>query len=437
MIISFTKITKRIKTATLSILLINTLGWALITNAHGQTTPHGIAAIVNDEIITTYDLQQRAIFMMVTQRIQPTEETRKQILTQAIYNLINEKLQMQEAVKYNQDMADEEVNAQMARLIEQNGLSLQDFTAQLAANGVTMKTFRDQIRSELLWSRIISGYYGSRIRISDTQIQDTFDRLSKNADQANYRVSEIYLEARPEVGGLEGALNGAQLISEQIRQGAPFNVMAQQFSNAPTAAKGGDVGWVRTGELKPELDNAIAILQPGQLSSPIVLDGGVYLLALIEKRVIETQNLYHFKTISYNEENIKDFDALTMFFTQLRATTKTCDTLEEDIGALNKKSFTFILNDLGELNETEIRQDIRDHVSYLTEGSFSAIMNSNVGALEKKVSKTIIMICKKRLTGDGIPTLQAIEDSMLAQQEAQAARRHLRNLRRTATIVMQ
>jgi len=87
-----------------------------------------------------------------------------------------------------------------------------------------------------------------------------------NASKPRYRVAEIYIEASPEIGGMEGALEGANAMITQVKGGAPFALLAQQFSSAASAARGGDVGWVREGELRPEIDAVIKQMVDGSLS---------------------------------------------------------------------------------------------------------------------------------------------------------------------------
>lgn len=203
-------------------------------SALAQTPSHGIAAVVNSDIVTTHDLRQRVLFMLATTGVQRDEASIARVQAQALRNLVDEHLQMQEAEKYEQTIADEEVNQSVARLIGRNGLDPNEVVGRLAQAGVSIETLRDQVRSEIAWQRIVNGLYGSRIRISDAQIDETLNRLTANADKPSFRVAEIYIEATPEIGGMEGALQGAQAMIQQLGDGAPFPLLAQQFSSSPS-----------------------------------------------------------------------------------------------------------------------------------------------------------------------------------------------------------
>ena len=126
---------------------------------------HGIAAVINDDIVTNHDLAQRVLFMMATTGAERNEATLRRIQQQALRNLIDEHLQMQESEKFEQTIGDEEVNRSVASLFARNGLEPQEVIGRLAQAGVSIETLRDQVRSEIAWQRIVNGLFGSRIRI--------------------------------------------------------------------------------------------------------------------------------------------------------------------------------------------------------------------------------------------------------------------------------
>jgi len=180
----------------------------LTTNSFGQSG-HGIAAVVNNDIVTTHDLRQRTLFMIATTGVKRDEESISRAQQQALRNLVDEHIQLQESDKYDQSISDEEINQSVARLIGRNGIDPNEIVGRLAEVGVSIETLRDQVRSEIAWQRIINGLYGSRVRISDAQINETLKRLTANASKPNYRVAEIFIEATPEIGGMPGAMQGA------------------------------------------------------------------------------------------------------------------------------------------------------------------------------------------------------------------------------------
>ena len=359
--------------------------------AAAQSYSHGIAAVVNDDIVTTHDLQQRVLFMMATTGAQRDEQTVARLQQTAL----------------------------------RNGLDPNEVAQQLASVGVSINTLRDQVRSEIAWQRIVNGLYGSRIRISDAQIDENLTRISNNAEKPSVRVAEIYIEASPDIGGMEGAIEGGKAMKQQAEQGAPFALLAQQFSSAPSAAKGGDVGWVREGELRPEVDAALAAMSTGDVSDPITVPGGIYIVAKIEERISTSETVYKLKQVNVASENAEGIPAAMARLTALKPSLNDCKTLSDDIE--NEEDIRSA--DMGEVKSSELGEEIEAILADTTVNELSAPIETPAGAIA-------LMVCDRSVTGSNIPTRTEIEERLMDQQLAQASKRHLRDLRRQATIMV-
>ena len=403
-------------------IIFSSAATLLLSSAALAQTSHGIAAVVNQDIVTTHDLTQRTLFMVATTGIERDEESIARAQQQALRNLVDEHIQMQEAEKYEQQISDEEVDNSVASLISSNGLDPNEVVERLASVGVSIDTMRDQVRSEIAWQRIINGLYGSRIRISDAQIDETLNRLTANVSKPNYRVAEIYIEATDDIGGIDGAMQGATAMVQQIADGAPFPLLAQQFSSSPTAAKGGDLGWVHEGELRPEIDAVIKTMEKGNLSKPIRVPGGVYVVALLDKKISESDTLYTLQQVRLESD---DLAAATSRLIALKDTLKSCNTLEDDVEGLDDVSSA----DMGEIKSSDLSEDV-----------LAILSATDVGALSDPIARpdgaVSIMVCSREASGSDIPTRNEIENRLTDQQLAQASKRHLRDLRRQAAIVL-
>ena len=383
-------------------------------------TAHSIAAVVNDDIITSHDLRQRVLFILATTGAQRDEQTLVRIQRQALRNLVDEHLQMQEAEKYELSISDNEVNRSVGEMIGRNGLDPQDVVQRLAAVGVSIETLRDQVRSEIAWQRIVNGLFGQRIRISDSVIDETLDRITATADEPSYRMAEIYIEATPEIGGPAGALEGARAMIGQLAEGAPFTVLAQQFSSAPSAASGGDMGWIKAGDVRPEIAAVIPELDDGEVSEPIVVPGGVYVVAIIERRVSEMDTLYRLAQVAAQGE---DFAAATQKLETIRSQVNGCD----DLDGLVEADEDLRTIEMGELKASEMNPQLASILEATEVGSMSE-------AIEQADGAAGVVVCERDVTGSEIPTRDEVENRLMDTQLAQASRRHLRDLRRKATI---
>jgi len=228
-----------------------------------------VAAVVNDEIISTYDLAQRMRLLIATSGIQATEQNLQQFQRQALISLVDDHLQLHELRRVERDQkmkiiaSDDDIREELSAMARENNMSVDQFLNVLKQQGIGRETLFMQFRAQISWQRWIQGRYGSRLRIGDDQIKATQAKLLADASKPQYEVSEVFIDAS-RAGGLDAAMQGAQQLVAQMQQGAPFNAVARQFSSAATAASGGDAGWVSPGEMPPEVDAALNQLRPGQ-----------------------------------------------------------------------------------------------------------------------------------------------------------------------------
>ena len=204
------------------------------------TVSESVAAIVNDDIVSTYDLVQRMRLVAITSGIQPNEQNLPQLQREALRGLIEERLQMQELRRIEHENKieivanDAEVNdavADMAR--SANNITAEQLMSQLAAAGIGPETLREQLRAEISWQGYINGRYRGRLRIGRDQVKATLDRLAVQATKPQYQISEVYIEAA-RVGGMQVA---SLPMSKSLPGSIP--ILASCASTGASAAGGG------------------------------------------------------------------------------------------------------------------------------------------------------------------------------------------------------
>ena len=249
-----------------------------------QQLAEGVAAIVNDAVISTYDVRVRANMLLVSAGIQSTPEMMERARAQALRDLIDERLQLQEyRSRTENQISSDSIDRRIGDIARSNNLTPEQFVASLAQAGVPISTLRQQIEADIAWQSLMSGLYGSRLRISEVEIRETQERLALSATRPQYLISEIFLPANSE-GEFQEMMQGGMRLIQEMQNGAPFPLVARQFSASPTAAAGGDMGWIGASELQPELQPIAERLQPGQVSLPVRTPAGVYIIALRERR---------------------------------------------------------------------------------------------------------------------------------------------------------
>ena len=408
-----------------------TAGEAAPSNAPTSPLGANIAAIVNDDIITTYDVQQRALLIAISSGVRPTADNTQALLQQALRSLIDERLQIQEMHRQEKEQKftvvadDKEVDDEIADIAKGNNTTPAAMRDQLAGMGIDIATLRDQIRAQSSWQRWIGGRYGSRIRIGNDQIEQASERLKASQAKPQFQVSEIFLDAS-KAGGMNEATEGAKQLISQIQQGAPFGAVARQFSSAPTAANGGDLGWISASELRPELAALLDTLPVQQISQPIPVSDGVYILTVRDKRAGGVTTLLKLKQVAVPlpaQATGQQLADAGKALASLSATRPTCDNLEAKAAQIPNVTSA----NLGEADANLLAPEFRTSVTGLQDGQLSAPLRTQAGL-------HMLMVCGRRATGAAMPSRDQIENRLRAEQLSMISRRSLRDLRNSATI---
>jgi len=378
----------------------------------------GIIAVVNDEPISFTDVRQRARLLLLSLGgQQPTQEQVQQITTQALEQLIDEKLQLQEAAEYEVEVSDDDIANSIDRLAQQSGITRDALLESLIQSGINPTSLEEQTRADIAWRRIMGGLYGSRIRVSDNQITEQIKRLQADAQKEQYLASEIFLYA-PTAEDRTQALTAANSILEQLRAGAPFEVAAQRFSSAPTAATGGDMGWIVLDDFDDARKEALRAMTDPGLTAPIPVEDGVYIINFRGKRdPSEKTTLVDVTRITVNdgsEENLKT--AMTQI--------SECSDIEAvDIADENIRSVA--LEDL----------DIED----LGPEGRSMVMSTDIGQATDIFAQSgtlaVMYVCDRSDNVEAVPNRAQVEDRLYSRELGMISERSLRNLRREATII--
>ncbi len=377
----------------------------------------GVAAVVNDRVISLSDVAQRARLLLVTLGIPATQENFSQALPRALEELIEERLQLLKSTEYSIEISDAEIAQAVGDIAQQNETTVPALYDSLQSAGVNPQTLEEQTRAEIAWRRIMGGVYGSRVRISKVQIDMMLERLENSADETRYQLSEIFIFA-PTEADKQQAVNAANVIVEQLRQGARFQLAAQQYSNSPTAAIGGDMGWVSPEELDPTVRDALAGTTPPTLTSPIVVDDGVYIYAFRGRQ----DGFTGADELDLRQVLATDGDSSTL--ENFLSVPRTCEALEEDAGEFGELVFA----DLGKIPDAALTPDIRAAVENVETGNATA-------PIETASGPAVLFVCGRGQAGLELPSRQQIEDRLFQQQLTMLSQRALRDLKREATII--
>ncbi len=242
-------------------------------------------AIVNGHVITGTDVDHRlalTIFSIRQNGGDVSAEEMQRLREQVLRNLVDETLQIQAAeskeIKINKSVVDR-AYADFAETFKRTP---PDFSEYLRSLGSSEASVKRQILGEYAWMRLQRNQIQPFVSISEEEVKSVIERLNASKGQQKYKIGEIFISATPERAAETQA--NLQRIVQQIRQGAPFVAYARQFSEASTAAVGGDLGWVTAEQLPEPLAEAARSLPVGQVSDPIPVSGGFSVLLVQDTR---------------------------------------------------------------------------------------------------------------------------------------------------------
>lgn len=242
-------------------------------------------AIVNGAVLTESDIDHGlALILAANPGIELPADEVQRLRAQVLRKLIDETLQMQAAEAEEITVEDREVDQYYAQIAQQSNQTAASFGAYLRTIGSSERAVKRQIKADLAWQRLQRRMIEPFVTVGDEEVQDVIDRLNASRGTREYRVAEIFISATPETAA-EARANAARIV-EQVRNGASFQAYARQFSEASTAALGGELGWVRTEQLPAELGALISEMPVGAISDPVAVPGGFSIVAVGDTRQI-------------------------------------------------------------------------------------------------------------------------------------------------------
>jgi peptidyl-prolyl cis-trans isomerase SurA len=243
-------------------------------------------ALVNGEVITQTDVDQRLAFMSIAsgQAVPPdqVDALRQQVLR----NLIDETLEIQAAKADDIVVKPSDIDRALQRVADNAKQTPEQMADYLASHGSSMSSLRRQIEGEIAWQRLQRAKIEDSVSVGDDEVKAVLDRLNASKGTEEYRVGEIFLSATPSTESQ--TIDNANKLLDQLRNGASFAAYARQYSEASTAAVGGDLGWVRPEQLPAALANVLREMGPGTISKPIPVNGGVSIIAVQDTRKVMT-----------------------------------------------------------------------------------------------------------------------------------------------------
>ncbi len=396
---------------------------ALVTfNTAEAREVEGIAAIVNDEVISKFDVDQRVNLFLVTSGIERTPQNIDGLRRQVLRTLIQEKLQLQEARDSEIEISRAEINAAMQDMASGTNRSLDEVEKFLKENNVHIRTMEDQIEAELAWNRFVRGRFGGQVSIGELEIDETLERAEAAMNQDRVNISEILLLANNQLDGQRLMSEAAQIV-QQLRAGINFGAVARQFSAASSSASGGNLGWIPVNQLDENIVPIIENMAAGDISDPIETSAGIYIVQLNSKQqsggIDPMRNLFDLLIITYDvatEGHLAKLESLRDSFT-------TCKNTEAKAKEMDARNVTRT----GQVELRRFPKNLQSEISTTEAGQV-------IGPKKNKKIAEMIVVCDRKDDQGATISRDAIENNLYSQRLAIMARRHLRELRRDSIV---
>jgi peptidyl-prolyl cis-trans isomerase SurA len=402
-------------------------GFAAVPASAQERGDRRIAAIVNRDAITLYDLEQRIRLIGLGARVAEGGEARQRLTAEVLRSMINERLQIQESVRQGVEVTEKEVQDQVIEIERRNRMERGGLVKALRQRNIDPRTFEDQVRASLAWNKVVQVKIQPQIRVSDAEVDVVLKRLLANKDKLQYRVQEIFLPA-DNPAQLARAQQTAQFVLTQLRGGASFDILARQFSQTGTASSGGDMGLMFEGQMDPEIERAVKQMKTGQIAGPIRGTGGYYIIRLAARRTFTGGNP-DVKTIAVAQAAIRLPEKFTPAqskeaqdrLTKIAAEAKTCDDLVK--AAREAGGTGTIVNDL--VLEQQ-RPQVRNLIAPLKAHQTSRPTVEGLAA-------AVYMRCSDDVANKP-PEDKEVREALQRQKLGAFAERYLKELRRSAFV---
>ncbi len=391
-----------------------------------------IITVVNGDVITNADVTNRGKLFALSTGLPVTPEVLARLRPQVLKQLVDERLRLQEVQRRKIGVSDREIADAIGEIEQRNGMPKGALSGSLRGKGVALRTLIDQVRVQLGWTRVLREELGAKAEVNDADVAEQLRIFKEQIGKPEYRVSEIFIPIDDPAKSAD-ARRFADTVIAQLRAGAPFPVVAAQFSQSQTALQGGDLGWVRANQLDPAVAGVAQEMPAGAVSNPIEVPGGISILAMRAKREVGRDEATVMSIRQVFVPFVGTLNPAAPTEQQRKAveqaqgisrSVKTCKDMEE----ANQRVGTVRPSDPGEVRlETVSSAALRNLLAGLKDGIASKPVVANEGA-------AVLMVCSREQKNAAAPTKAEVGERLLQDRVELASRQLQRDLRRRAML---
>lgn len=259
-------------------------------NASTGTVVNAIAAIVNDEVVTLFEVDNESQLLVreAEKKSAVDAATRAQIRRAALDHLIEKRLLDQKIKELNITVSEEEINQAINDVKRQNNMASQDvLVSALASQGLTFEQYRSQLREQIEKLKLVSMEVRAKIQVGETEMRAYYEaNRARYTEEDTFRARHIFFRTNEKAPAdeIKKTMTTALMVLTDAKSGKDFVELARSYSEDPAARKdGGDLGVFKKGDMMPELETAILGMQPGEVSELVSTPAGLHIIKLEER----------------------------------------------------------------------------------------------------------------------------------------------------------
>ena len=389
-----------------------------------------VVARVNDDAISDFELRQRITFALRSSGMQETPDLQQRLAPQILRQMIDERLQIQHAKGLGVKPSEAEINQRVGEIERSAGMQQGQFKAYLQSIGVPYEVAVHQIEATLAWAKIVRRRVRPQVEVSEADIDAAMARVRANVGKTESRVGEIFIPI-DKVDQADEAKRSADRVIEQLRRGASFPALAQQFSQGATAQQGGDLGWILPGSLDPALDAVVEKVPLRQASEAIRTPAGYHVLFVADRRPFASArpddvrlNLVQMTLALPVNATADEVARATAEAQKALVGVRTC----QDLHAQSRQLKGTTSGDLNNVRVGDLapNRQMYEEIPRLNPGG-------TAGPFRVAEGLQVVALCSKE-GASGLPPRDVISQQILLQKLEAASRRYMREMRRVATI---
>lgn len=379
-----------------------------------------VVITVGTQCITQLDIENRLKFMALMSGIQLNDTNKLNLTQEAAKMLVQEQLELQEMTNNGLSIQEDAINTQLTEMAQRIGIPPENLDNFFGEKGIPMNTVRQFLTAQYYWPQYVKYKYPNVVEVSDDRVDLMYKEQLAQKSKPRYLVAEIFIPINnpSEEGGVQKQI---KMIHEELLKGAQFPLLAQQFSQSTTARQGGSMGWVNLEFLPEKSRNILKSLTPGQITTPLRLDDGYVIYALVDRRLPGESSIKD--TVFSVRQIIMNLDTLQEgAVTEELKKCKNCTELE---ATLAKYPFIQV-----EKSDHVVVQQMNDQLANL----ISTLKDNTLSDPIRYPQGSMYMwVCDRKIM-DGIMSKDEIRYRLAMQNMAQKSRSILNRLSRTIWV---